>query len=573
MFLVFMLRALLLSLLVSQAAFAGQDAICACGKHLLPKPISEKLGRKYARDRLVDIQHLKLDVTPDFTKRTVSGTVALTFKPIAKPLQRLELDAVDLTVEDIQVEGGRLAEHAVTDEKLVLVFQEPVAADAGATVTIRYRAQPERGLYFRTPEMGYKPGDTQVWTQGEAELHRFWFPCYDYPNERFTSEVVCHIPEGMSAVSNGVLVSSNQKDAQGLALWHWKQNQPHVNYLVALAAGYFHTLEDKAGKLPLALHVPPSESAQAANAFRDTSRIISFLERETSTPFPWDKYHQVYCLDFLAGGMENTSCTFQAAGLLYKDETESLTSLHWLDAHEATHQWFGDLVTCRDWSHLWLNEGFATYYTALYEGERSGRDAFKQAMWREQQKVLERLDSKPIVWRDYKDPMEQFDYRAYPKGGWVLHMIRSRLGDDLYRKAIKTYLDRHRNTVVSTDDLQDVLEEVSGLSFDQFFDQWLYHGGVPELKVDYSWDAAVKLAKVTVRQTQKVTDQVLLFKFDLPVRFKIPGNDKAVDFTASVSKAEEDFYFPLPAAPELVRLDAEYTLLAKLEFTPPADML
>ena len=191
-----------------------------------------------------------------------------------------------------------------------------MAPGAEAGVTITYHAQPERGLYFRTPEMGYKPGDTQVWSQGEAELHRYWFPGYDYPNERFTSEVICHVPEGMEVISNGTLVSQ-AKGADGLVAWHWMQDKPHVNYLVALAAGYFHKIEDKAGELPLAVFVPPSEKEQAANAFRDTKTIIDFYQRETGVPFPWDKYYQVYCLDFLAGGMENTSCTFRRAGLLF----------------------------------------------------------------------------------------------------------------------------------------------------------------------------------------------------------------------------------------------------------------
>ncbi len=427
-------------------------------------------------------------------------------------------------------------------------------------------------MYFRTPEMGYRPGDTQVWSQGEPELHRYWFPGYDYPNERFTSEVICHVPEGMKVVSNGSLVSQ-AKGADGLVAWHWKQDQPHLNYLVALAAGYFHSIEDKLGELPLAILVPPSEREQAANAFRDTRKIIDFYQRETGVPFPWDKYYQVFCLDFLAGGMENTSCTFEGAGLLFRDDVEQLRSLQGLDAHETAHQWFGDLVTCRDWSHLWLNEGFASYYTLLYEEQAQGVDAMRWGLWREAQRVFESLDTKPIVWRDYTDPQFQFDYRVYPKGAWVLHMIRNRLGPELFRQSIRTYLERHRLGNVGTDDLQDVLEELSGLSFDQFFDQWLYHGGLPELKIEYSWDAAAKLAKLTVRQTQKVTNEVLLFRFDLPVRFHVKGLEKPVDFTVEVSKAGEDFQFPLPAAPELVRIDPEFTLLAKIDFQPPPEML
>jgi aminopeptidase N len=570
-----MLRVLLALLLVAAPALAVEsEMICRCGAaHLLPKPMTFKPGRKYARDRFVDVQHLKLDVTPDFAKRTIGGTATLVFKPIARPLMKLELDAMGLTIEDVSAQGATLAGHEVTDEKLVITFTNPIAADAEATVRIRYQTQPEHGLYFRTPEMGYKPGDTQLWTQGEAELHRYWFPCYDYPNERFSSEVFCHVPEGMSVISNGKLLSQ-EKGANGLHAWHWLQTQPHVNYLVALAAGYFHKIEDKVGALPIAMHVPPSEKEQAANAFRDTKAILEFFNREIGVPFPWDKYHQVYCLDFIAGGMENTSCTFEAAGMLFRDDTEQLTTLHRLDAHETAHQWFGDLVTCRDWSHLWLNEGFASYYTVLYEEQKSGRDAMLYSLWREAQRVLEKLsDTRPTVWRDYRDPMEQFDQRVYPKGAWILHMMRSRLGPDLYRECIRTYLERHRNGIATTDDLLDAMEEKSGLSFDQFADQWLYHGGVPELNVAYSWDAATKLAKLTIKQTQKVSTEVLLFRLDLPVRFLMKGNGAASDFKIALTKAEEDFYFPLPEAPELVRIDPDYTVLTKVDFTPPADML
>ena len=556
----------------SAGVAAENEAVCRYDSHLLPVPLTDKPGRKYARDRFVDILHLKLDVTPDFAKRTVRGTATLSFKPIAKPLAKLELDAVGLTIDGITAQGAILAEHELTDEKLILIFKEPIAADAEANVSITYHAEPTVGLHFRTAEMGFAPGDTQVWSQGEAEQHHFWFPSYDYPNERFTSEVICHVPEGMEVVSNGSLLGA-EKGADGLAAWHWKQDKPHVNYLVAMAAGYFHKIEDKVGALPLAVLVPPSEKEQAASAFRDTKQIIEFYQRETGVPFAWAKYYQVYCLDFTAGGMENTSCTFQAARLLFQNDTEQLRTLHTLDAHETAHQWFGDLVTCRDWSHLWLNEGFATFYTALYEEQKNGRDSMLFALWNDAQNIFKATDTRPIVWRDYRDPMEQFDYRVYPKGAWVLHMIRSRLGPELYRKGIHAYLERHRNGIATTDDLQAALEEQSGLSFDQFFDQWLYHGGQPELKVEYAWDAASKQAKLNVKQTQKLSSEVMLFRFDFPVRFFVKGQDKPLDFKVTAGKAEEDFFFPLPATPELVRVDPDYTLLAKIEFQPPPEML
>lgn len=569
------MRPLLLAALLISTAHADTFGTCEhCAKHLLPSVTKLVPGRKYARDRRIDIEHLKLEVTPDFAKRTVSGTVTLTFKPIALPLAKLELDAVDLTIADVQMTGGKITDQQVAEEKLIFVFAEPIPAGRQASLTIRYSAAPQRGLYFRTPEMGYKPGDTQVWSQGEADLHRFWFPCYDYPNERFTSEVICHAPAGMEVVSNGVLVgkNGNNNNNNGLTAWHWRQDKPHVNYLIALAAGHFHKLDDKAGELPLAMLVPPSHRDQAANAFTDTRTIIEFYNREIAVPFPWDKYYQVYCLDFIAGGMENTSCTFEGAGLLFDSSTEQLRTLHRLDAHETAHQWFGDLVTCRDWSHLWLNEGFASYYTVLYEGEKLGADAMKFSLWKEAEEVFQANDLRPTVWRDYEDPMQQFDTRVYPKGAWILHMLRSQLGPDLYRRCIKTYLDRHRNQVVGTDDLQDVIEEVSGFSFDQFFDQWLYHGGWPDLIINYAWDGTAKQAKLNVKQSQKVSATVRHFRLPLPISFTIKGQKEPLTFTMDVSKVEEDFYFALPSQPEFLRIDPDYTVLAKIQFTPPGDM-
>lgn len=564
---------LALALLTAFSLASADSFDCRhCEKHLLPQPIKLVAGRKYARDRRIDILHLKLDVTPDFAKRTVAGTTTMRFKPIALPLAKLELDAVDLTITEVKADGAKVAEHEVTNEKLIIAFASAVAPEAEVTLTIRHSTQPEHGLYFRTPEMGYKQGDTQVWSQGEAELHRFWFPSYDYPNERFTSEVICHVPKGMTAVSNGTL-QSEKPGKDGLVTFHWLQDKPHVNYLIAMAAGHFHKLEDKAGSLPLALLVPPSHQQQATNAFADTRKIIEFYQKEIGVPFAWDKYWQVYCLDFIAGGMENTSCTFEAAGMLFNSDTEELRTLHQLDAHETAHQWFGDLVTCRDWSHLWLNEGFASYYTILYEEQKLGKDAMNHALWLEAQDVFAANDMRPTVWRDYSDPMQQFDTRVYPKGAWILHMLRSQLGADLYCKCVKTYLERHRSGIVSTDDLQDVIEEVSGLSFDQFFDQWLHHGGVPEFKVDYAWDSAAKLAKITVRQTQKLSEQVRLFRVPLPVSFQVGGQKEPLRFTMDVSQEVEDFHFTLPAQPELVRIDPDYTVLAKITFTPPGPML
>ena len=272
------------------------------------------------------------------------------------------------------------------------------------------------------------------------------------------------------------------------------------------------------------------------------------------------------------GGMENTSCTTLTDNTLFSDATENIRTSEGLVAHELAHQWFGDLVTCKDWSHIWLNESFATYYQTLYNAHKNGRDSMLYELFGRARQITGITNNfNPIVRRTYESSHEMFDYLAYPKGGWVLHMLRSQLGDELFRRCIKTYLERHQYGNVVTEDLREVIEELSGRNFDQFFEQWLYHGYHPEMDVSYSWDEETKLAKVTIKQTQKITEQVLLFNLPVAIRFK--GKFGQSDHSIVISQKEEDFYFPLKSAPKIARFDPDYTLLAKVTFKLPRPML
>jgi aminopeptidase N len=534
-------------------------------------PIDSPDHRRYAPDHDVQPLHLALDVTPDFKQRTVTGQATLQFQPVAKPVREVKLDAVGLNVASVSCSESIQA-YQVTEDKIIITFAKPVPPDRQVSATIVYSAEPTEGLYFRTPEMGYKPGDTHLFSQGEEIEARHWFPCFDSPNEKFTSEVTCRVPEGMTVISNGRLLSREKDAATGLLVFHWSQEKPHANYLITLAAGFFDKLEDKAGKVPLAFYTPPSESREAANSFRCTSDIMAFYEKEIGVPYPWPKYDQVCVNDFVAGGMENTSATTLTDTTLFTEATENIRKSESLVAHELAHQWFGDFVTCKDWSHIWLNEGFATFYESLYNAHKHGRDAMLYERYQSGRQITGMAgDTNSIVRRTYDNPREMFGYLAYPKGAWVLHMLRAQLGEDLYRRCIKTYLERHAYGSVVSEDLRRVIEELSGRSYDQFFDQWLYHAHHPELEASYSWDEQAKLARISIRQVQELNANVLLFSFPLTVRFKGPFGTS--NCPVQVKRKEEEFYFPLAAAPQVVRLDPEYTLLAKINFTVPPPML
>ncbi|MAI71079.1 MAG: hypothetical protein CMM01_09230 [Rhodopirellula sp.] len=573
-----LMRSLLLALcfLGTVTLASAEERICRyCEEgrsHFLPLGLDLQGKFHYAPDRQVDVKHIKLDVTPDFDKRTVRGSVSITAQPIAKPVELLHLDAKDITVKKVACDQATVKDFVSTRESLQILFAQPVQIDTEFTVVIEYAAQPNAGLYFRTPAMGYPETDTHIWTQGETHEARHWFPCFDYPNERSSTEVICHVPQDMTVLSNGVK-KGESIDASGLKAVRWYHEKPHANYLICLVAGHLEGLEKRHRNVPLGFYTQPSLAKYAANSFRDTPDIMAFFEDEIGVEYPWPKYDQVTILDFTAGGMENTTLTTLTDGTIFAEATENIRTTRGLDAHELAHQWFGDYVTCKDWSHLWLNEGFATYYTHLYEGHKFGRDAMLYGLYRDASgRILTQgKDKKPIVYNGYKNPMEQFDYRSYPKGSWVLHMLRSQLGEDLYRQCIKSYLEKHALTSVVSDDLRQVIEQHSGRPMDRFFDQWLYHARHPDLKISYKWMPQQNLAKVNIKQTQTLDDDVLQFHFPTKLRFTADG--MSVDYPINVTKVEEDFYVPLDKQPTIVRFDPEYSVLANVSFDKPNGML
>ena len=527
--------------------------------------------RQYAPDRQVDVQHITIDVTPDFEARTIAGTTTIRFAPILEPLEDLRLDAMELDVSAV-TSSATLADYSVTDEEITVTFDPPVPPGRETTVTIVYEAEPRLGLYFRTPAQGYKPEDTHLFTQGEAHQSPYWYPTYDYPNERLTSEVICRVPPEMTVLSNGRRISEQVDRASGLKAVRWLQDKPHVNYLIALVAGKLKKIDGQHRDIPLAFYTPASQIEYAENSFKETADMIAFFESDIGVAYPWDKYYQAAVQDFVAGGMENTSLTILTDRTLHTHASGRTRSSRGLVAHELVHQWFGDYVTCKDWSQLWLNEGFATYYQKLYDEYKDGRDALLCQMYDTARTVLRsRPVHEPMVHRTYENAGHQFDYRNYQKGAWVVHMLRSELGEATYRQCIKTYLQRHALGTVVTEDLRVVIEELTGRPFDRFFDQWVYHGGHPELKVSYTWSGKDNLAKVSVKQTQKTDANVLLFQFGTKVRFWMAG--EPVDRRIDVDGAQHDFYFALPSEPDIVRFDPEYELLAKVDFDKPKAML
>jgi aminopeptidase N len=525
--------------------------------------------RRYAPDRKADILHIAIDVTPDFGNRSIAGKTTITFTPIAEPLTQLRLDAIGLAVTSL-TSSAEVDRYSVESDAILVTFDPAVPPGDETNVTIIYDARPERGLYFRTATQDNGEELAYVLSRGQFHEAPHWYPNYDYPNEQSTSEMICRVPEEMTTLSNGKLISEEIDPKTGLKVVHWLQEKPHVNYLIALAAGKFSKVEGHYKDIPLGIYTLPSDIAKAKNAFKYIADAVALFESEIGIPYPWDKYY-VVAVDG-GRGMENTTLTFVEPFQidLHEDPYESMRIRVFV--HELAHQWFGDLVTCKDWSHFWLNEGFAVYYQCLHYGDKCGRDAMLDALYGNRRTILS-LDrnGKPIVDRSYATPDELMGYRAYIKGAWVLHMLRTQLGEELFRQCVKTYLQRHAFGSVVTEDLRSVIEELTGRSFDQFFDQWVYHAGCPELTVGYSWNERNQCAEVSVRQTQTVKENATPFRLPTKIRFFFDAD--FVDREVVIDRTQHDFTFPLEKRPRIVRFDPELGLLAGITFKKPTEML
>ncbi len=530
---------------------------------------------KYARDRDFDVQHVKLDLNVDPEKKRLDGTAHITLTPIVDNVTRLEFDAVELDIKDVKLSAGKVAGSENGGRKLIIDLDKALKTSENITVSIRYSGEPRRGMYFIGPDKYYPDRPYQAWTQGEDEESRYWFPCYDYPNDRATSEVIVTVPQKYMAISNGTLVETKEEKAKGVKTFHWKQDIPHSSYLISLVVGEFALVKEKAEDIELQYYVPKGREEESKRSFEKTPKMVRFFSDYFGVKYPYPKYAQVVVSDFIFGGMENISATTLTERTLHDKRAHLDFTSEDLVAHELAHQWWGDLVTCRDWSHAWLNEGFATYCETLFKEYDLGKDEAAQYQLQDLEEYMDEDKDRyrrAIVSRSYIEPTELFDRHLYEKGGLVLHTLRYYLGDELFQKGLRNYANTFRERVVETSDFRRALEEATGKSLEGFFDQWVHHGGYPEFKVSYDWDDNAKIAKLSVHQTQAgegETPSVFATPVDIAFTFVKGVQTKRV----MITQREQTFYISLPEKPRDVEFDPGNWVLKTLDFDKPKPML
>ena len=526
---------------------------------------------RFAPDRVVDIQHIALVLEVDPKHHQVSGTATLRAMVLAPMTKVVELDAVELTIETVSA-GGKPVTFRHDGKRLRVELASPLAAGAELTLAIAYKGAPRRGLYFVAPDEGYPQKPLQVWTQGQDEDSRYWFPCFDAPHEKATSEVTVTVPANMFALSNGALVSDKTSGQQRTL--HWRLDVPHSCYLIMLAIGELGSVETKWRDVPVVYYVERGLEEAAERTLARTPQMLELFSQKFGVAYPYPRYSQVFVADFIFGGMENTSATTLTDTVLIDERAAIDYDIDALVAHELAHQWFGDLVTCRDWGEGWLNEGFATYAEYIWREHHEGRDAADLELedWADQYFGEDsRRYRRTIATKLYDEPIDIFDHHLYEKGGRVLHMLRFVLGDDAFWKTLAHYLGKHRHGLVESRDLARAVEDATGKVVDWFFSQWVIDGaGHPELDVSMKWDPETELATVVVEQTQTVEGRTPVFRLPTQMRFRI--GDKDVDVPIEIVEPKQVFHLRLDREPTQAIFDPGRVLLATRKIHKPEPM-
>ncbi len=527
--------------------------------------------RHYSRPRQVDFLHLRLDIQVNPDQERVSGVSSLTFTPIAASVDTLLLDAANMQIDRVWLGENQNVRFAYHNPRLTVYLGTSRVPGDTLTLHVAYRTQsPPMGLYFVHPEPGYPNKPVQVWSQGEMEESRYWFPCYDFPNDKMTSEMIVTVPEGYQTISNGVLVQEKPATRRGWKTYHWKESVPHVTYLVSLIVGKFVRVTDHWKEVPLWYVVEPGDRDKVSRSFSATPDMVEFFSSHIGLVYPYEKYAQTCIRDFMWGGMENISATTLTRTTLHDEKAHLDVSSEGLVAHELAHQWWGDLLTTKNWNHIWLNEGFATYFEALYTEHHRGRDEFVLELLENARRYFQEDSGKyrrPVVTNRYYDPEEMFDRHTYQKGGWVLHMLRGMLGDVLWWKGIHHYALKFQRQVVETSDFRKAMEEATGRSLTWFFEDWIYHAGYPELEVAWHWNPEQSRVEVTISQVQKVDELTPVFRFPLKLHVFVGGQEKV--FSVFVQDTVSRFAWNLDTAPQRLEVDPEQWVLKKLHMDQP----
>ena len=532
-----------------------------------------------------DVEHIKIEVKLNLQKKTLEGKVTTSIRSTVDKLDSFHVDAAWMKIKSVKewvhyhTNNPDLAvqfediKYRYNNKQITVIPSHPIAKNFPYEYQVEYSVKnPERGMYFIQPDSLHPDKPYQVWTQGEDEDNHWWFPCYDFPNDKATTETYITIDKKYITLSNGELVET-KSNTDGTKTWHWVLNHPQSSYLVMLAAGNFDIISDAYDSIPVYSYVPVGKREEGKRSFSRTADMVKFYSEYIGYTYPWQRYSQIVVQDFIYGGMENTSVTVLTDVSLYDKNTPPDFTANGLIAHELSHDWWGDNVTCKNWDEIWLNEGFATYFEALYREHAFGKDEFDYEIFRDGQGAIEAdsTDRRPI----YTDT-GLYVY-AYDKAAVVLNMLRYLMGGDDFRKGMNIYITQNQFSNVVTGDLihavnevyNDPLRDRTPRDFSWFFDEWIYRAGQPSYKVSYDYNKQTDKVLMTLQQVLKPDSLLSIFKITIPV--EVVTEKSKLGYSLVCDTAVKTYTFSLDAPLKYVIFNKGNKVLCKLFFSKPKE--
>ncbi|UAM99362.1 M1 family metallopeptidase [Polaribacter litorisediminis] len=524
---------------------------------------------KPEREKIHDLIHTKLKVDFNFKDKTMNGEAWITAKPHFYSTNKITLDAKSMLIQAVSMNNQKLP-YTYDDYDLIIDLPKTYRRDEAFTIYIKYIARPEKvkdkgsqaitdakGLYFINSDGIDKNKPTQIWTQGETEANSAWFPTIDAPNQKTSQEIYITVPKQYKTLSNGTLISQtingeNRTD-------YWKFNQKHAPYLSFMAVGEFEIIQDSYKNIPVNYYVEKKYAPYAKEIFGATPEMIGFFSDQLGIEYPWEKYSQIVVRDYVSGAMENTTAVvhgeqaYQKPGQLIDKNVQENTI-----AHEVFHHWFGNLVTSESWSNLTLNESFANYSEYLWQAHKHGKVAAEMHYFEQVEAYKNgQNESKSLVRYEYDDQEDMFDLVSYNKGGAILHMLRTYLGDEAFFLGLKTYLTKYKYQTAEVDQLRLVFEELTGKDLNWFFNQWYFGENHPNIEISYDYNTLQKTVTVNIIQLQGAT-----FKF--PFAIDIFEGKNKTRHHVFVEGNDASFTFSYNRQPDLIQVNADNILVCNI---------
>ncbi len=534
----------------------------------------------------IDVQHYDIDLKILDHEKSFIGKTSITFNVIKPYLENIQFDVETFNVTKVKSEGKELS-FEQKNGSLIIQPDEPIRIGDELTYTISYQsdgniADPSKygmrgakvlGLGF-FDESDDNPALVQTHSFPEGARH--WFPSNDHPADKATSKITTTVRSDWKVLANGVLTESEtnwkvlpngmkikSEDSGDSTKYVWELNLPNSTYLFVMVAGPFKVIKDYHGDIPMSYWVYPKDVDNADLSFNRTPEIMEFFENEYGVKYPWPKMDQI-TIPGIGGGAESTTATILGDITIHDQKADKDFPSHWLVAHEAAHQWWGDYITMGDWHHAWLNESFATYGEYLYSSFIYGEDERQINLWKKKQSYFREYNNKysrPMVHPYWQYPNQNFDSHIYPRGAVVLHMLRQIIGDKNFKNYQKNFLTDFRFKNPKTKDLIRAVNEATSSDYNWFFDQWVLSAGHPQVQIETLWENGEYSVFINQTQTGRQTPYVYEIPTEIAFHYKNRSEKKSI----YLDDRKNVYKFNLKEEPIFIRLDPNYDLLIEID--------